>query len=81
MSFETERTNISWARFQEVNPNATKAFEDMCRMLFKEHFFDEATTFHSDSNNPGVEIVPLFCPSLKQTISFQAKFFTGNVDW
>lgn len=81
MSFETERTNISWARFQEVNPNATKAFEDMCRMLFKEHFFDEATTFHSDSNNPGVEIVPLFCPSLKQTISFQAKFFTGNVDY
>ena len=59
---------ISWEQFNANNPNKRMAFEDLCRLLFKRMFFDENTIFHSESNNPGVEIEPIYSNSTKSRI-------------
>lgn len=52
----------------------------MCRFLFHSFFFDGKELFHSEPNNPGIEIVPVFHKESGQWISFQAKYFS-NVDY
>lgn len=49
-------------------------------------FLENGTVPHSDHNNPGVEVLPILEPphsdGLKQRkISFQAKYFEGNVSF
>lgn len=78
--------NLTWPQFAMCNDDATGAFEDMSRRLFALEFLENGTVPHSDHNNPGVEVLPILEPphsdGLKQRkISFQAKYFEGNVSF
>ena len=66
---------VSWTQFELCNANPQTAFENMCRWLFNEFFFDGKALLHSDPNNPGVEVVPVYHSESKKRISFQAKYF------
>ena len=72
---------ISWEEFNIQNPNQRMAFEDLCRLLFKRMFFGDNTFFHSESNNPGVEIEPIYSEYTKNRISYQSKYFNHKVDY
>ena len=72
---------ITWDEFKYKNSNTRITFENMCRMLFKRFYFDCDVTLHSNPNNPGVEVVPVYSEKLSKTISFQAKFFEQTVDY
>lgn len=72
-----ERINeITWAQFEVCNENPQSAFENMCRWLFNDFFFNGKAILHSEPNNPGVEVVPVYHEDTKKRISFQAKFFS-----
>lgn len=68
--------NITWSQFEVCNPDTRTAFENMCRFLFNALFFDGKAIFHSDPNNPGIEITPIFHKESGKRISFQAKYFS-----
>lgn len=65
---------ITWQQFEICNSDKRNAFESMCRLLFKHTYLDNISTYHSNSNNPGIEIEPVLTESGKR-ISFQSKFF------
>ena len=67
---------VCWPQFELCNPNSQVAFENMCRWLFNEFFFDGKAILHSDPNNPGIEVVPIYHPDSDKWISFQAKYFS-----
>ncbi len=73
-----ERINLSWSQFESINPDKERAFENMCRMLFNQNFFDNKEIFHSEPNNPGIEIVPVLNSSTGKKISFQSKYMSVN---
>lgn len=78
--------NLSWSQFAVCNDNATGAFEDMVRRLFSSEFLGDSMVPHSDHNTPGVEVLPIFeCSSYdgskRRKISFQAKYFEGDVNY
>jgi hypothetical protein len=75
-------TGITWDSFKYHNSaNKPDAFEEMCRRLFVFRFCPKDTTFpHNNSNQCGVEILPVIGNDSKK-ISFQAKFFDGNIDY
>ena len=73
------KLNITWPQFAICNDNCTKAFEDMCRRLFTAEFLKGEILPHSDSNNPGVEVLPVLEPERedgqpRKRISFQCKY-------
>ena len=72
---------INWDQFNTVNQDRRKAFEDLCRLLFDHLFFNGKGLFHSNSNNPGVEIEPVFSSVVQKKISFQSKYFERAVDY
>lgn len=49
---------LSWAQFEVANSDKEVAFEDLCRSLFNKMYFDGKANFHSNTNNPGIEIEP-----------------------
>lgn len=65
---------ITWSQFEICNSDKSNAFESMCRLLFKHTYLNNINTYHSNSNNPGVEIEPVLTESGKR-ISFQSKYF------
>lgn len=65
---------ITWSQFEICNADKRNAFESMCRLLFKHTYLNNINTYHSNSNNPGVEIEPVLTESGKR-ISFQSKYF------
>lgn len=67
---------VCWPQFELCNPNSQVAFENMCRWLFNEFFFDGKAILHSDLNNPGIEVVPIYHPGMDKRISFQTKYFS-----
>ena len=76
--------SISWQQFELCNQNKREAFENLCRALFRKNFFDDSNVIlHSNPNNPGIEIEPVFCDKLNKSISFQSKYFDtidyGNI--
>ena len=78
--------NITWAQFAVCNDDATGAFEDMTRRLFTFEFLKNSKIPHADHNNPGVEVLPILEPphkdgSKQRKISFQSKYFKGNVNF
>lgn len=73
---QTKALNITWSQFEACNPDTRAAFENMCRFLFNSFFFNGKALFHSDPNNPGIEIVPILNEESGQRISFQAKYFS-----
>lgn len=40
-------------------------------------FFDGKALLHSEPNNPGVEVVPVYHSASEKRISFQAKYFSA----
>ena len=80
MSNQNKAPNITWSQFEACNPDTRSAFENMCRFLFNAFFFAGKGLFHSDPNNPGIEIVPIFHKESGKMISFQAKYFS-SVDY
>lgn len=83
---EKHYPNLTWPQFAVCNDDATDAFEDMARRLFSLEFLGNGTIPHSDHNNPGVEVLPILeLPhsdgSKQRKISFQAKYFEGNVSY
>lgn len=77
MTVQGSQYEISWTQFELCNANPQAAFENMCRWLFNEFFFDGKALLHSDPNNPGVEVVPVYHASSDRWISFQAKYFSA----
>lgn len=73
--------DLSWAQFEVCNKNQQEAFEKMCRWLFNVKFFDGKALLHSNPNNPGVEVMPQLCIASNKRISFQSKYFSGDVDY
>lgn len=67
---------VSWENFAACNQNPQESFEKMCRWLFNNFFFNGKALFHSEPNNPGVEVVPKLHPASNKRISFQAKYFS-----
>lgn len=65
---------ITWSQFEICNADKRNAFESMCRLLFKHTYLNNINTYHSNANNPGVEIEPVLTESGKR-ISFQSKYF------
>lgn len=77
MADQEKSLNITWSQFEACNPGTQVAFENMCRFLFNTFFFGGKGIFHSDPNNPGIEIVPILREESGEWISFQAKYFTS----
>jgi len=73
-----KRLNLSWSQFEVCNQSTQTAFEKMCRLLFNRFFFDNRAIFHSNPNNPGVEVEPILDPKSNKHISFQAKFLSST---
>lgn len=76
MNVQGSQHEISWTQFELCNANPQIAFENLCRWLFNEFFFDGKALLHSEPNNPGVEIIPLHHATSNKRISFQAKYFS-----
>lgn len=74
----TKHNNISWSQFEICNTDTQFAFERMCRLLFNYHFFDGKEIFHSNPNNPGIEILPILNKKSNKRISFQSKYLSTN---
>lgn len=69
------KLDITWITFETCNADKRTAFENMCRMLFNQRFFEGKKLLHSNPNNPGVEVLPVIEPIDGKKISFQAKYF------
>ncbi len=70
---------LSWAQFEVANSDKEVAFEDLCRSLFNKMYFDGKANFHSNTNNPGIEIEPCFSAITNNRISYQSKYFSNRV--
>ena len=71
-------TGMTWQRFEVCNPDTKTAFENLCRAVFNQDFFGGTAHFHSNPNNPGVEIEPIYHKETGKRISFQSKYFTST---
>ena len=71
---------VTWAQFEICNANKREAFEQLCRCLFNEFFFDGKELLQSNPNNPGIEVNPVFHSASNKKISFQAKYF-DSIDY
>jgi len=71
----------NWAQFEVYNDDPQTNFEHMSRSLFNRMFFENKAIFHINSNNPGIEIEPVFSNDQKALISFQAKYFSPVIDY
>ena len=72
---------ITWSQFNTCNPDSEKAFEHMCRSMFKRFFFDGNIILHSNPNNQGIEVLPALSPKSEKRISYQSKYFDAKVDY
>ena len=68
---------ITWSQFEICNQNAREAFEKLSWALFNDFFFGGKRILHSDPNNPGIEVIPVFHDESKKWISFQSKYFVS----
>lgn len=66
---------VTWQQFELYNSDVTTAFENLCRLLFNRIIFNNKAIFHSNPNNPGIEIEPVYDKSQNKYVSFQAKYF------
>lgn len=57
------------------------AFENLCRSLFYRTMVAGEDILHSDPNHPGVEVAPVHSKDGHSMISFQAKYFDGDIGY
>ena len=77
--------NITWDMFAVCNENKTKAFEEMCRRLFKAKYLKGKVDLHANHNTPGIEVLPVWEPEGEagqklRRISFQSKYVAQAKD-
>lgn len=72
---------LTWSHFDDINPDKRTAFENLCRSLFCRKYADICEVVHSDPNHPGVEVAPVHSQDGNEMISFQAKYFDGNIGY
>lgn len=72
---------LTWEHFEDINPNKRDAFENLCRSLFYRTLVADNSILHSNPNHPGVEVAPVLSKDGKSWISFQAKFFDGEIGY
>ncbi|WP_156286358.1 NACHT domain-containing protein [Oceanivirga salmonicida] len=66
---------ITWDDFKF--DDKPKAFEQLCRLLFRRSYFEDKILLYNKVNHPGIEIEPVK-NSKGEFISFQAKFFESS---
>ena len=76
-----KHSNISWAQFEVCNQDKRIAFENMCRSLFNRYFFNNDAIFHSNPNNPGIEVQPTLNKKTNKQISYQSKYFESKINY
>lgn len=72
---------LTWQHFCDLNQDRRTAFENMCRALFDRTRVLVSDVSHSNPNHPGVEVAPVHSKDGKELISFQAKYFDGDLDY
>ena len=72
---------LTWCHFDDINPDKRIAFENLCRSLFCRKYADKYEVVHSNPNHPGVEVSPVHSQDGTEMISFQAKYFDGNIGY
>ena len=72
---------LTWSHFDDINSDKRIAFENLCRSLFCRKYADKYEVVHSNPNHPGVEVSPVHSQDGAELISFQAKYFDGNVGY
>ena len=77
----TNQYNLTWDHFNKIHTDKKRSFENLCRSLFARELCQEGIILHSDSNHPGVEVVPVLAKGGKSRISFQAKHFDNSIDY
>lgn len=76
-----KQNELSWDAFNVVNQDKRTSFENLCRVLFKMRFCDHSVVLHSNPNNPGIEVEPVLSAEGNKRISFQSKYFEGQVNY
>lgn len=72
--------NINWPTFESRHENVTKAFEDLTRLFFKYKILENRFyTLKKTATTPGIEVEPVLSNGIR--ISFQSKYFTGNISY
>ena len=78
---------ITWDNFKIYNQDSRGIrfkFEDLCRQLFANEYISanqEYRYLHSNPNNPGLEVEPIYDEKNSRWISFQAKYFESQTDY
>lgn len=78
---------ITWEQFITHNHDARGVrykFEDLCRQLFTYEFLSRNNVYkyvHSNPNNPGIELEPIWDEVNNKYIGYQAKFFDNDDDY
>jgi len=72
---------LTWSHFDDINPDKRIAFENLCRSLFCRQYANIYEVVHSNPNHPGVEVSPVHSQDGTEVISFQAKYFDGNIGY
>lgn len=67
--------NLDFDNFRVKNKNQTKAFEDMCRILFLREHKKYDYSYSYDKNQAGLEIDPICNKSNNKYYGLQVKFF------
>lgn len=75
------RKNLTWQHFDVLYEDKRTAFEYLCRALFRREQCDIGTILHSDPNQAGIEVRPVYSKKCGKRISFQAKYFDSRVDY
>src|SRR5690554_1483380 len=70
-----EMLNLNFDNFRVKNKNQTKAFEDMCRILFLREHKKYDYNYSYDKNQAGLEIDPICNKSDSKHYGLQVKFF------
>lgn len=68
----------NWDDFNKKNKDKTKAFEDMCRVLFLRHNKKTAYDYGYNANEAGLEFQPVYNESDKKWYGAQCKYFTTS---
>ena len=68
----------NWDDFNKKNKDKTKAFEDLCRLLFLREKRKSSYEYEYDTNEAGLEFKPVQCEDGKW-YGIQCKYFSNNV--
>lgn len=68
----------NWDDFNKKNKDKTKAFEDMCRILFLRKNKKTAYDYNYNANEAGLEFQPVYNEIDKKWCGAQCKYFTSD---